>query len=144
MNEPPPGSVRTPTPLAAALIAPSVLPLPSGFRDRWSDEYRAEIIDLSRTRQIGEAASALSGFFALRSALTADPEDSPVITTSWSCRVGRHRYQRSERGQPNEDNPENSRSQHHECVNGGKIKDAPTADFPRTDRSFMGGGGIVN
>jgi len=139
MNEPPPGFVRTPTPLAAALIAPSVLPLPSGFRDRWSDKYQAEIIDLSRTRQIGEAASALSGSFALRSALTADPEGSPVITTSWSCRIGRHRYRTV-----NEDNPENRRYRHRECVICGKIKEGPTADFPRTDRSFMGGGGIVN
>jgi hypothetical protein len=139
MNEPPPGFIRSPTPLAAALIALSVLPLPSGTRDRWSDEYRADIIDLSRTRQIGEAASALAGSFALRSALTADPVGSPVITTSWSCRIGRHRYQTV-----NEDNPENRRYQHRECVICGKIKEGPTADFPRTERSFMGGGGIVN
>ena len=139
MNEPPPGSVRTPTRLAAALIAPSVLPLPSDFRDRWSDEYRAEIIDLSRTRQIGEAVSALSGSFALRSALTADPETVPP-----SRRAGPAESGATVTRGVNEDNPENRRYQHRECVICGKIKEGPTADFPRTDRSFMGGGGIVN
>ena len=55
------------------------------------------------------------------------------------CRIGRHHYQTV-----NEDNPENRRYQHRECVICGKIKEGPTADFPRTERSFMGGGGIVN
>lgn len=139
MNEPPPGFIRTPTPLAAALISLSVLPLPSGSRDRWRDEYRAEIFGLSRTRQLVEAASALSGSLALRSALVADPEGSPVTTTSRSCRIGRHRYRTV-----NEDNPENRRYQHRECVVCGKIREGQTSDFPRTERSFMGGGGIVN
>ena len=139
MNEPPPGFIRTPTPLAAALIALSVVPLPSGSRDRWSDEYRAEIFGLSRIRQIAEAASALSGSFALRSALKADPEGSPATATIRSCRIWRHRYQTI-----NEDNPENRRYQHRECVICGKIKEGPTTDLPRSERSFMGGGGIIN
>ena len=101
MSTPPPGFIRTPTPLAAALIALSVLPLPSGSRDRWSDEYRAEIFDLSRSRQILEAASALSGSFALRSALSADPEavrphDEPVLPNRAAPLPDR------QRGQPGE------------------------------------------
>ncbi len=139
MNARPPGFIRTPTPLAAALIAMSVLPLPSGSRDRWSDEYRAEIFDLSRTRQILAAASAMSGSFALRSALIADPEGIPARMMSRSCRIGRHRYQTI-----NQDNPENRKYRYRECVNCGKFKEGPTADFPRTERSFLGGGGIVN
>jgi hypothetical protein len=139
MNAPPPGFIRTPTPLAAALIALSVIPLPTGSRDRWSDEYRAEIFGLSRTRQIAEAASALSGSFALRAALKADPDGNPVTTTSRFCRIGRHRYQII-----NEDNPENRKYQHRECVICGKINEGPTTDLPRSERSFMGGGGIIN
>jgi hypothetical protein len=135
MNELPPEFIRTPTPLAAALIALSVLPLPAESRDRWSDEYRAEIVGLHRTRQIAEAASAVAGSFALRSALrSVDSENVLVPTTAWSCRVGRHRYRTV-----NQDNPENRKYQHRECVICGKLKEGPAADFPRTDRPFMGG-----
>ena len=140
MNELPPGFIRTPTPLAAALIALSVLPLPAESRDRWSDEYRAEIFGLHRTRQVAEAASALAGAFTLRSALkTVDSETMPTTATGWSCRVGRHRYQAV-----NQDNPENRRYQQRECITCGKIKEGPAADYPRTDRPFMGGGGLAN
>ena len=86
MNELPRGFIRTPTPLAVALFALSVLPLPAGSRDRWSDEYRAEIVELHRTRQVAAAASALAGSFALRSALKADSEN-PTMAISLSCAV---------------------------------------------------------
>ena len=39
----------------------------------------------------------------------------------------------------NQDNPEYRRYQFQECVKCGKLKEGPTADFPRTDRPFMGG-----
>jgi hypothetical protein len=135
VNELPPGFIGTPTPVAAALIALSVLPLPAKSRDRWRDEYRAEIVGLPRIRQVAEAASALAGALNLRSALIAGDADS-VFTpaTTWSCRVGRHRYQTV-----NQDNPENRKYQLRECISCGKIKEGPSADFPRTDRPFMGG-----
>jgi len=140
VNELPPGFIRTPTPLAAALIALSVLPLPATSRDRWSDEYRAEIFGLNRTRQVAEAASALVGSFALRSALKATDSDSILTTTTgWSCRVGRHHHQTV-----NQDNPENRKYQQRECITCGKIKEGPADAFPRTDRTFMGGGGVIN
>lgn len=140
MSEPPPGFIRTPNPLAAALIALSVLPLPTGSRDRWSDEYRAEIFGLPRTRQIMNAASVLAGALTLRSALKAGDSESVFATaTSWSCRLGRHHFR-----SVNQDNPENRQYQYRECVTCGKLKEGPSADFSRTDRPFMGGGGLAN
>ena len=135
MSELPPGFIRTPTPLAAALIAVSVLPLPAQSRDRWRDEYRAELVGLPRTRQVAEAASALAGALNLRSALTAtDPDSALNPRTPWSCRFGRHRYHTI-----NQDNPEYRKYRHRECIACGKIKEGPAADYPRTDRKFMGG-----
>lgn len=139
MNQPPPGFIRTPAPLAGALIALSVLPLPAESRDRWRDEHRAEVVGLPRTRQVVEALHALAGSFALRSALKANSERVPAPATDWFCRVGRHRFRTV-----NQDNPENRRYQQRECVTCGKVKEGPAADFPRPDRPFMGGGGIVN
>ena len=140
MSEPPPGFIRTPNPLAAALIALSVLPLPTGSRDRWSDEYRAEIFGLPRTRQIMNAASVLAGALTLRSALKAgDSESVFAAATSWSCRLGRHQFR-----SVNQDNPENRQYQYRECVTCGNLKEGPSADFSRTDRPFMGGGGLAN
>lgn len=138
MNEMPPGFIRTPTPLAAAFIGLSVLPLPANSRDRWRDEYRAEIVELQRTRQIAAAASALAGSLSLRVALKTGSEN-PAMAIKLSCRIGFHHYQ-----VVNQDNPENRGDQYRECISCGKIKEgAATADFPRSDRPFMGGGGIV-
>jgi hypothetical protein len=131
----PPGFIRTPTPVAAALISLSVQPLPARSRDRWRDEYRAEIVDLARTRQVREAASALAGCFALRSALhAADSTAIAVTATRWPCRLGRHHYRTV-----NQDNPENRKYRMKECIHCGKIKEGPDADYPRVDRPFMGG-----
>lgn len=139
MKEVRPGFVRTPTPLAAALIGLSVLPLPAESRDRWSDEYRAEIVGLHRTRQVAAAASALAGSLALRAALKTESEN-PTVAIKVSCRIGFHHYQ-----VVNQDDPENRGYQYRECISCGKIKEGgATADFPRSDRPFMGGGGIAN
>jgi hypothetical protein len=138
MNEPPPGFIRTPTPLAATLIALSVLPLPAESRERWSDECRAEIVELHRIRQVTVAASSLAGSFALRAALKADSEN-PAMSINLSCRIGRHHYRTV-----NQDNPENRGYQYRECIMCGKTKEGTAPDFPRSDRPFMGGGGIAN
>lgn len=135
MSEPRPGFVRTPTPLAAALIAASVLPLPAQCRDRWRDEYRAELVDLPRSHQIIQAASALAGSFSLRSAVMATGSKNDALAIKpWSCRLRHHRYYTV-----NQDNEENRKYQHRECIHCGKIKEGDAADFPRPDRPFMGG-----
>ncbi len=135
MNELPPGFIRAPTPIAAGLIALSVLPLPAKSRDRWRDEYRAEIVGLPWIRQVAEAASALAGAINLRSALQAAEGDEVLAPTkTWSCRLGRHHFRTV-----NQDNPENRQYQFRECISCGKMKEGPSADFPRNDRPFMGG-----
>lgn len=121
--------------MAAALISLSVLPLPAESRDRWRDEYRAEIVGLTRRRQVREAVSALAGCLALRSALrAADATAIAVTATRWPCRFGRHHYRTV-----NQDNPENRQYRMKECIHCGKIKEGSDADFPRVDRPFMGG-----
>jgi len=136
VNEPPPGFMLSPTPLAAALIAMSLLPLPVESRNRWSDEYRAEIVGLPRIRQITNAASALGGSFSLRSALTStDTHEALSASIALTCRVGRHRYRIV-----NQDNPENRQYLLRECILCGKIKDGPTTNLPRRDDgAFMNG-----
>lgn len=136
MNQPPPGFIRTPTPLAAALIAMSVLPLPAESRDRWSDEYRAEIVGLPRIRQLTNAASAVAGCFALRSAVkSTDAQSTLFAPTALSCRLGRHRYRII-----NHDNPENREYLLRECIRCGRIKDGPMANSRRRDDgAFMNG-----
>jgi len=70
---------------------------------------------------------------------TPDSGSNLTSTTGWSCRVGRHHYKTV-----NQDNPENRKYQQRECVTCGKIKEGPAADFPRAERPFMGGGGLIN
>ena len=70
------------------------------------------------------------------------PSDSGSVSakaTNWFCRLGRHHFR-----SVNQDNPENRQYQYRECVTCGKLKEGPSADFSRTDRPFMGGGGLAN
>ena len=115
----PPGFLPTPTPAASAMVAITVMILPAGSRDRYRDEFRAELIGLPARRQIGCAASVLGGSVALRSALRsrgiADPLD---VRRHWTCRIGWHRYRLV-----SDDNPENRRNMHRECERCATIKD---------------------
>ena len=132
MNEPAPGFLRTPTPAASALVAISVLTLPAGSRDRYRDEFRAELVILPAGRQITVAASVLAGSVNLRHALQVRDGSDPLAGgRRWVCRLGKHQYVLV-----NDDNPENRRNMHKECILCDKVKD--TKDYQPTDGRWMG------
>jgi len=82
-----------PITLARSLVAPAVHLLPRDCRDRYREEFRAELCGLSRFDQIAAAASLLRGGLALRQALVSGRVDAnPVPRRPVRCRLGRHRY----------------------------------------------------
>ena len=138
MNGTGPSTIRRPGMLAAGLVGVTVRLLPAGYRDRYYDEFRADLCHLSRRRQITEAASQLAGALSLRHVLK-EREMTTVLQSAkyWKCQLGRHRYQLV-----NDDNPENRRSKHLECSRCLKLKEIK--EYTPTDGKWMlgnGGGG---
>jgi hypothetical protein len=134
----PPGSIRTPHPAAALLIWLAVRPLPSGSRDRFQDEYRAEVCCLGSRQQVLEAASALAGSFALSRAIREN--DMKMHTPQRRrllCRLGRHDYRTI-----GAVNTENMRDRHKECTHCGKIKELDMYE-PSNGRSLGGSGPLT-
>ena len=124
-----------PNALAGVLVSVAVRILPTQHRDRYDDEFRADLCCISRTRQIPQAAGLLVGAFALKSALLdADPATADSVTY-WRCRLGRHRYR-----VVSDDNLENRRSSHLECSRCLKFKEIK--EYAPTDGRWLGGGGI--
>src|SRR3954447_26187988 len=90
----PPGFVRTPNAAAAALIWLAVRPVPAAHRDRYSDEFRAEVCCLRGRQQVTEAASVLAGSFRLSRALQEDDMTTDLTHGKpIACRLGHHHYQ---------------------------------------------------
>lgn len=136
MTERPPGFLAVPTPVAAALVAVGVRLLPADSRERYRSEFRAELCTIPRIRQITEAASLLGGVWALRRVLSEVGTDPGLSDwRSLRCRWGLHRYQLV-----NDDNPENRKYQHRECVRCGRIRENKDDDFPKNKRLFITGG----
>lgn len=112
-----------PRPIAPArwLVAAAVLVLPADARDRYREEFRSELTELSSVAQIPNAASVLRGSIALRYALK---ERSVTLTEKpekdWRCRIGRHHYIAKQ-----DDNPEMRHIIYLECTRCGKPKDPP-------------------
>lgn len=115
----PPGFVRIPNVVAGALIWLAVRPLPAAHRDRYREEYRAEVCCLGGRRQVSEAASLLAGSFALYQALSKDDMTTDLSSGKpFFCRIGRHHYQTV-----TGDNLENRKDRHRECEYCGHVKE---------------------
>lgn len=133
MNDVPPGFLPTPGATASALVAISVLALPPACRDRYRDEFRAELVTLRRSRQIVEAVSLVAGSLALRRAVRGREQIDPLMPAKpLSCRLGKHSYVLV-----SDDNPENRRNMHKECVHCGKVKEIK--EYTRSDGRYIGG-----
>lgn len=137
MKRPPPGFLTTPTGPASLLVSISVLALPSNCRDRYRDEFRAELCYLPIGRQIPEAAGLLAGAVALRHALKeADVSISAEPVRHLTCRIGRHHYLFID-----DQNPEDRRIHHFECRDCGKVKEQGP-DYRPTDGSWLTKGSL--
>ncbi len=134
---PPPGFLPGPTPLAAVLISVAVRALPTASRNRYHDEFRAELCCLRPGRQLADATNVLLGSLALRRALQEDDVTALKADRRLGCRIGRHHYRVI-----NGDNTENRSDRHLECVHCGKIKEIDM--YEPSDGSTLGGGvGLV-
>ena len=131
----PPGFVRTPNAAAAALIWLAVRPLPAAYRDRYRDEFRAEVCCLRSRQQVSEAASVLAGCLRLCRALQeGDMTTGLTHGKPIGCRLGRHHYQTV-----SGDNAENKRDRHRECLHCGKVKELDM--YEPSDGRYLGGYG---
>lgn len=108
-----------PCPPARMLLAVVVLALPMLFRDRYREEFGAELADLPALSQVFHAGSLLVGSVSLRRALSQVNviKDLTVQRSRW-CRLGRHRYF----GLP-DDNPEVRGRLFLKCERCGRTKD---------------------
>ncbi len=122
-----------PTLLAGAIVTIAVRALPAEHRDRYDDEFRADLCFLSRRRQIPQAAGLLIGMVPLRAALVDPNPADGKSAIYWRCRLGRHRYL-----VVSDQNPENRRSYHLECSRCLKFKE--TKEYEHTDGRWMSGG----
>ena len=108
-----------PGPLSSGLIVVTTRLLPAHARDRYYDEFRADLCYLPWTTRTAHAAGLLLGAFSLRRALKEHPMTTTAPTNVyWKCRIGRHHYR-----MVNDDNPENRRSTHLECMRCLKFKE---------------------
>lgn len=130
--------VRRPGPLAAAIVAVSVRALPAEQRDRYSDEFTADLCYLGPGRRSAHALGLLAGTLTLRRALQeAAMTDATQTRLYWKCRLGRHRY-----ALVNDTNPENRQSTHLECTRCLKFKEIKEYDMASPTTIAGGGGGV--
>src|SRR6478752_7132993 len=113
-------------PVAAAryLVNATVLVLPPDVRDRYRQEFYAELCELGAFWQVLSAADLMGGSLALRQALQDREVVSapPVAVIDWRCRLGRHHYLSHA-----EDKPEVRGQSVLECTRCGKHEDGPVA-----------------
>jgi len=120
------------------LLGIVILVLPAHARDRYREEFRTELAELSVAAQIAQASSLLVGSVALRTALTS--RELPTLGStrrSWRCRLGRHRYIGKE-----SDNPEMRGVGYLQCVRCGKRKDPPSYGPPLPTVIGISGGAV--
>ncbi len=128
--------IRRPGRLAGGLVWLTVRLLPPGHRDRYSDEFRADLCFLNGRRQITEAGSQLAGALSLRHVLKEHEMTSNLKSAKyWKCHLGRHQYQLV-----GDQNPENLRSMHLECARCLKIKEIK--EYTPSDGKWLSGGGL--
>ncbi|MGS0683659.1 hypothetical protein ACVBEQ_00655 [Nakamurella sp. GG22] len=130
-----------PQPFARILLAVVIRVLPAASRDRYREEFRAELAELSWSSQVFQAGTLLVGSFSLRKALRqVDVIDDLTVTKSWRCRLRLHHYLPVQ-----DDNPEMRGRAYLRCDRCGKPKDPPEYGAPPpTGMAFngtVGGGG---
>ncbi len=124
-----------PHPPASWILALVVLVLPGVSRDRYREEFRAELAELAWTSQVFQAGTLLMGSFSLRKALgQVDVIEDLTMARSWRCRLGLHRYLPVQ-----DDNPEMRGRAYLRCDLCGKPKDPPEYGAPPPMRAFGGG-----
>ena len=110
-----------PRPYAPArwLLAWVVLVLPAVSRDRYREEFRAELCGLGWLSQLFQAGTLMIGSVSLRKALSGVDviEDLSVTRSRW-CRLGRHLYLPVQ-----DDNPEMRGRAYLRCERCGRPKD---------------------
>lgn len=137
MKQPPPGFVMTPCGPASIMVRISVLTLPRASRDRYCDEFRAELCCLPVGRQILQAVGLFVGSMALRLALKEeDMSISPEAGKHLTCRIGRHHYLLID-----DENPEDRRLHHYECRDCGRIKERGP-DYQPSDGNWLAKGSL--
>jgi hypothetical protein len=108
-----------PHPPARLLLAVVVLVLPAASRDRYREEFRAELAELAWMSQVFQAGTLLVGSFSLRKALgKVDVIEDLTGAKSWRCRLGRHHYLIAQ-----DDNAEMRGRHYLRCDRCGKPKD---------------------
>jgi len=104
------------------LLGIVVIVLPAHARDRYREEFRTELAELSVAAQVVQAFSLLVGSGALRVALSS--REVSTLGNSrrdWRCRLGRHRYVGRD-----SDNPEMRGVGYLQCIRCGKRRDPPS------------------
>lgn len=121
--------VHRPGHLAGGVLTVAALMVPKAQRDRYDDEFRADLYLVRPGRQLPHALGVLVGAFALRRAINAtDAEAAARSVTYWRCRLGRHQYKTV-----NDANPEFRKSTHRECSRCLKVgKDSTGYETART------------
>ena len=123
--------VHRPGHLSGALVSVAVWALPAPCRDRYSDEFRADLSVLTRGRGLPYALGTLAGAVRLRRAIGAtEAARAARSVTYWKCRLGRHRWQTV-----NDDNPQQRKNTHRECTRCLRIKDE--TDFPHKKSTWI-------
>ena len=104
---------------ARVLLALVVLVLPAASRDRYREEFRAELAELPLMSQVFQAGTLLGGSFSLRKALrSVDVIEDLTSARDWRCRLGRHHYLPAQ-----DDNPEMRGRHYLRCDRCGRPKD---------------------
>jgi len=119
--------------VAGAVVAIAVRILPAAQRDRYSDEFRADLSVLMIGRQLPYAVGALVSAVPLRRAIKeTDSDEAARSVVYWKCRWGVHRWMVF-----NDDNPEQRKGTHKECTRCLKLKDINEHD--PTSATWVGG-----
>jgi hypothetical protein len=91
------GQAGQPTWWASWAVRSASLPLPSGHRYRYRQEFLAELYGMTPAKQLRHASGVLSRSWTLRAAL-AEPErltrKEATMAKPWRCRLRIHRWQR--------------------------------------------------
>jgi hypothetical protein len=121
------------------LLAVVVLVVPAPSRDRYREEFRAELPELGLLSQVFQAGTLLVGSVSLRQALiNVDGIEDLVLKKDWRCRLGRHQYMPVQ-----DDNPEMPKHPFLRCIRCHKPKEPMSRGEAarRTTMSFIASGG---
>lgn len=122
------------------VLAVVVAFLPAPSRDRYREEFRAELAELGWAPQVFQASTLLIGSVSLRKALSGvDVIEELTIRKDWRCRLGRHHYFRIK-----DDNPEMPERWFLRCAGCQKARELPrsrAAAARRALESFVASGG---